>query len=261
MKEERVNQNTRYSYFYSRKTISQDKLIDDGDYSLDSVQGISGQNRVPGAPTWVSAISISPIALSPDAEIAAIGIEGGVIMIRTSPRQDVEMKVVPIAGAARTEAIMIDSSNEIYCAHSQPNNQGLLVSRVSPSDLKTKTLSLLGPVGNMITDTRPLKAPALKYKSHRAVSLVKSALRSICISHGRRIYSILTDEMTVQSSVTVDLPCRLIRAKIDRPPHEKHEGYGGAEPCCIVWAIGASYVGDGTTAGGFKTQIYKLGFD
>lgn len=262
LKEERVNQNVKYSYSYSRKRVVDDKLIDEIDYSLDEVQGISTQNRVPGAPAWVSANYVSPFALSPDGDTAAIGIEGGLILIKTRPRQDIEVKVIPIPGAERAEAITVDSYDEILCAHSQQNRRGLLVSYYRPGFEELKMITLPDVAIPTITDARPLKTPALQYKQHRAVSLLRVAASGLCVSCGKTIYAINTNQMVLKSSVDVDLPCRLVRAKIERPPYDmKYGGVGGAAPCHIVLAIGAFAASDGTTAENVKTKLYKLGFD
>ena len=259
MKEERVGQNTKYSYSYSRKKIAQDKLTDVADYSLDSVQGISAQSRVPNAPAWVPSAYIPPMSVSPDAEFAVIGIEGGLLVLDVL--REFRSYVLPIAGTGRAEAVLYGNFGEIFCAHSQANNQGLVVSYVLRDLKRQKSLTLPGAVTNMITDTRPLKTPALQYKAPRAVSIVDVLVGSFCVSHGRTIYAIKKNDLTVESSVTVDLPCRLIQVKNDRAPHGEHPIFGFAAPCYIALAIGSTYSGDGTNAGGFKTQLYRLGFE
>ncbi|HKR13828.1 MAG TPA: hypothetical protein VJT15_17315 [Pyrinomonadaceae bacterium] len=260
MKEEKVGQTTKYSYTYSRKKISQDKLVDVGDYSLDSVQGISTQNRVPNAPAWVSSVSAPPMSVSPDGEFALIGIDGGLLVLDVL--REFRSYVIPIAGTGRAEAVLFGNFGELFCVHSQANNQGVVVSYIFRSDLRRyKSLSLPGAVTNMITDTRPLKTPALQYKSHPAVSIADVLTGAFCVSNGRTIYSIKKNDLSVGSSVTVDLPCRLIQVKNDRAPHGQHPIFEWAKACYIVLAIGASYTGDGANAGGFKTQLYRLGFE
>ena len=251
----------KYSYSYVWKKLSQDKLIDVGSYNLDHFQQISSRNRVPRAPDWISSNSIPVMTMRSDGNGAAICVEGGIIVIDIDTRTDVSVRLAPIEGTGRAEAVMFERSGEIYCAHSDPNNQALLVSHVDGLNLLIKkTISLPGAVSNMITDSRPLPTPALQYKQHRAVSVVDAATGAICVSHGKTIYSIKKTDMSVESSVTVDLPCRIIQAKIDRAPHEEHP-FGGAAPCWIVSSIGSAYTGDGRNAGNFKTQLYRLGFE
>jgi hypothetical protein len=259
MKEERVGQDTRYSYSYVWKKLVQDKLIDVGSYSLDPFQQISTRNRVPRAPAWISSNSIPVMVLRPDGNGAAICVEGGIIVLDTE--RDVRVRLQPIAGTGRAEAVMFERTGDIYCAHSDLNNQALLVSYVDGLNLQIKkTISLPGAVSNMITDTKPLPSPALQYKQHRAVSFFDGAVGAICVSHGKTIYAITKNGLSIQSSVTVDLPCSLIQAKTDRAPHREHD-FSGAAPCWIVSAIGAAYNGDGRNAGNFKTQLYRVGFE
>lgn len=259
MKEEKVGQTSKYSYTYSRKKIAQDKLIDVADHSLDSVQGISTQNRVPNAPAWVPSTFIPPMSVSPDAEFAVIGIEGGLVVLDVL--REFRAYVVPIQGTGRAEAVLYSNTGEILCAHSQPNNQGLVLSYILRDMKRFKSLTLPGAVTNMITDTRSLKTPAVQYKQHRAVSIVDVLPGSFCVSHGKTIYAIKKNDLTVESSVTVDLPCRLIQVKNDRAPYGEHPIFGFAKPCYIVLAVGSTYNGDGSNAGGFKTQLYRLGFE
>jgi hypothetical protein len=259
MKEERVGQNTKYSYSYSRKRISQDKLVDVAEYSLDSVQGISTANRVPNAPAWVSSASVPLMSVSPDGEFVVIGVDGGLIVLDVL--REFRAYVLPIAGTGRAEAVLYGNFGELFCAHSQANNQGLIVSYIIKDLKRQKSLTLPGAVTNMITDTRPLKIPAVQYKSHRAVSIADVLIGSFCVSHGRTIYSINKNDLSVGSSATVDLPCRLIQVKNDRAPHGQHPLFEWAKPCNIALAIGSAYTGDGSNAGGFKTQLYRLGFE
>ncbi len=259
MKEERVGQNTKYSYSYSRKRISQDGLGNIAEYSLDAVPGISTQNRVPNAPAWVSSASVPLLSVSPDAEFAVIGVDGGLIVLDVL--REFRAYQVPIAGAGRAEAVLYGNFGEIFCAHSQENNQGLIVSYVLRDLKRKKSFTLPGAVTNMITDTRPLKTPAVQYKSHRAVSIVDVLIGAFCVSHGKTIYAINKSDLKVDSSITVDLPCRLIQVKLDRAPYGQHPFFEWAKPCYIALAIGSSYTGDGTKAGDFKTQLFRVGFE
>jgi hypothetical protein len=258
MKEEK--QKSKYSYFYSRKKISQDKLIDSGDYPLDSIPSAGPQNRIPGLPAWLSDSNSAPIAVQLNSEIVAICIKGGLINIDT--RKEFEPRVIPIDSAGRPEAIMFSSNGQIFCAHSHVNNQSLLVTRIGFDLQGNKSISLPGPVINMTTDTRQMEVPTLQTKNDRAVSLVEPAIGAICVSHGKTIYAINKSDMSVSGSVTVDLPCRIISAKYDRAPHERHPIFGGAAPCLIVYAVGATYTGSGgRPQSQWKTELYKLGFE
>jgi hypothetical protein len=261
LKEEKVNQNIKYNYSYSRKKISQDKLIDVANFSLNPLGSLGAQERVAGAPAWIASGYVPPMAVKLDAAIAVFCVEGGLIEIDVRGEL-LEVKRLKIEGAGRGEAVMYARDGQIFCAHSHINKQSLLVSSVELGGFNTTTVSLPGAVTNLANDTRPLKNPALRYKVHSAVSLYDGAPGAVFASHGKTIYYIQKDNMAVQSSVTVDLPCRLIRVKHDWPPHGTHPIWGAAQPCWIVDAIGCTYTGDGTKPDvSTRTDLYKLGFD
>ncbi len=251
----------KYNYFYSRKHVSQDRLIDDGNYPLDSLPSAGPQNRPPGIPAWLSDSNCAPMVVKLDATMAAICIKGGLLTIDT--RREFEPNVIRIESAGGPEAIMYASNGQIFCAHSHVNEQSLLVTRIGfTSSDGNKSISLPGPVVYMNRDTRQLEAPTLQTKDVRAVSMLEPAVGAICVSHGKNIYLIKKENMSVEASVTVDLPCRLIRVKHEWPPHGRHEIFGGAAPCWIVYAIGADYAGSGgRPQSRWKTELYKLGFD
>jgi hypothetical protein len=257
MKEERPG---KYSYFYSRKHISQDRLIDDGDYVLDSIQSAGPQNRSPGIPAWLSDSNCAPMVVALDGQIVVFCIKGGVLTIDT--RREFEARVIQLESTGIPEAIMYATNGQIFCAHSSADNKSLLVSRIgfTPSEAN-KTISLPGAVTHMTMDTRQPEAPTLTTKDVRAVSMLEPAVGAICVSHGKNIYLIKKEDMSVSASVTVDLPCRLIRVKHEWSPYGKYEGFGGAAPCWIVYAIGATYTGSGDRPQSrWKTELYKLGF-
>lgn len=258
LKEERVNQNTKYSYSYRRVKVSQDKLVDVGNCSLDSVQGLSTQNSVPGAPAWIPNGYVPPMAVKVDAGIVAFCVDGGVIELDVRA-QPIDVRPIRIEGAGRGEAVMYTANGQLFCAHSHTNNKSLLVTDIELGGTQPTSVSLPGAVINMTTDTRPLKNPALRYNAHRAVSLVDGG-QALFLSHGTTIYYLNKNDMSVASSVTVDLPCRILRVRTDWPPHGQHPMWGGAQPSLIVDAIGCTYKGDGAKGEG-RTDLYKLGFD
>ncbi len=130
----------------------------------------------------------------------------------------------------------------------------------TPRRVEKKTVTIPGPVVDMATDTRAFKTPALTYKQHRAVSLAAPGYDSLFVTHGRTIYHLNKDNLTVRESMTVDLPCRFLQVRFGKPPGDSHLRYGGPDSGWMVWAIGASYTGDGTRVDQYKTEIYKTFF-
>jgi hypothetical protein len=139
----------------------------------------------------------------------------------------------------------------IYCAHSQSDNKGLKISRVRVNNLQEKPLTLVLPsdeaVSDLTSDTRGAGTPGALYKRPRAASLIMSLdPKFLFVSQGKSILQIDTNSMTVRRTLAVELPCRLIHVT------------QGPNRCWLVYAIGSTYNGNGSNAGEFKTQLYKL---
>jgi len=226
--------------------------------SMDSFVGFVTTNRVAGAPRWVSPSTISPSAPQSHTGTWALCIEGGFVHIQ--PRPSLKIQEVRIEGAGREEAVLFDNNTALlYCAHSSPNNDGLVITRISTNNFQDKkSLTLPGAVVNMATDTRPFKTPALQYQQYRAVSLAAPGYDVLFVAHGNKIYQLNKNDLTVIRIETVELPCRFVQARWGQPQGSGRNS--GVDYCWVVWAVGATYKGDGTKVDEYKSQLYKLAF-
>lgn len=235
---------------------------------LDDVRGLREENRMPGYPSWVPPF-MSPMALSPSpvsitgrrGREAAICVNGGLFVV--GDRGD-NIRTLLLQSPGREEAIVFGREGlEIYCAHSQGDNQGLRITRVDNKTLKqTHTLSLPRGEGvaDLTTDTRQRKPHDL-FKASRSASMVLHADgKWLFVSHGRSIFKVEAPTLTLRDTYKVDLPCRLFHVGWGKPTQDVHPVYGTARSCTLLYAIGASYTGDGMTAkdNQFKTQLYKI---
>ena len=221
--------------------------------SLDAVRGLRDQNRIPGAPTWVSPSTISPIAVSPLNEASgrrvAVCIEGGMMLIATRSEK---IEVVSFESAGREEDVVFDDRGEwLYCLHSQSNNQGLALSRVRLSSLKEKQTVLLPsnePLGALLSETPTGGNTGVPPRQIRAASLLFSqSPDSLFVSQGRTIMRVDPESLAVRRTLAVDLPCQVVLAT-------RGSDYSG----WLLYAVGAAYKGDGKSAGEFQTRLYKL---
>ena len=249
MKEERANQGVKYAYRFEKGYFGHRGLASTRELSLDTLKGYNERNRVAGAPAWVSSLTISPMTTYRGIH-TAICIEGGLIL--ADHLLEYKITEVRLEGTGRQEAVTYEPHYEVFfCAHSQPDNQGLIITRVdrkNPQD--RKTLTLPGPVVNMATDTRPFNTPALAYKAHRAVSLAIGAHDGLFVTHGKNIYYMDSQKMTIRRTITVDLPCRILQV-----------WYGPSGTQDATWSVivlGATYTGDGTKVDQYKTELYKF---
>ncbi|HEX6716021.1 MAG TPA: hypothetical protein VF088_02855, partial [Pyrinomonadaceae bacterium] len=129
---------------------------------LDNVRSVNQQPAIPGAPPWVP-LSVSPMALSPSPvsttgeriREVAICISGGVFVVGNNANS---IRSLALQSAGREEAVVFGrDGSEIYCAHSQGENEGLRISRIDNKAWKqTHSLSLPRGEGvaNLTTDTR-----------------------------------------------------------------------------------------------------------
>jgi hypothetical protein len=235
---------------------------------LDDVRGFNQQPAIPGAPFWVPA-SMIPMALSPSpvsprgvrVREVAICISGGVFVVGNDAQS---IRTLALQSTGREEAVVFGRDGlEIYCVHSQGNNEGLRISRVDNKTWKqTHTLSLPRGEGvaDLTTDTRQRK-PQDRDKISRSTSIVLSGDgKWIFVSHGRSVFRIEAATLTLRDTYKVDLPCRLFYVGWGRPTSESHPLFGAPSSCTLVYALGASYTGDGATPkdNQFKTQLYKI---
>jgi hypothetical protein len=209
-------------------------------------------------------MALSPSAVSPRNERvreAAICISGGVFVVGNDANS---IRTPALQSTGREEAVVFGRDGlEIYCAHSQGDNEGLRISRV---DNKTwnQTHTLLLPrgegVANLTTDTRQ-RRPQDFDKASRSASIVLSADgKWIFVSHGQSIFKVEAATLTLRDTHKIDLPCRLIYVGRGRPTPDMHPVWGAPSSCTLLYALGASYTGDGMTPkdNQYKTQLYKI---
>jgi hypothetical protein len=235
---------------------------------LDDVRGFNQQPFVPGAPFWVPR-SVLPIALSPSpvsprgdrVREVAICISGGVFVVGNDAQG---IRTLALQSARQEEAVVFGRDGaEIYCAHSQADNEGLRISRIDNKSWKqTHSLSLPRGEGvaNLTTDTRQ-RRPADRDKASRSASMVRSLDgKWLFVSHGRSIFKVEPATLTLRDTFKVDLPCRLFEVGWGKPTTESHPLYGAPSSCTLLYALGASYTGDGSPVNDnqFKTHLYKI---
>lgn len=255
--------------FIARNNSGPQKIIagNSRDVSLDAVKGFREQNKMGGFPAWVSSKTVSPIAVStsivsPGGERVrevAVGIDGGLFVVGSSDRT---IRVLALESAGREEEIVFGRDGKtIYTLHSQGDNQGLRVSRVDNQTWKQThglTLPRGEEVADLLTDTRQ-RTPGTPYKNHRAISMVIGRDEKLLfVSHGRSIFQIDVAKMELRATFKVELPCRVFHVWHGKPTEASHGIYGNPLSCTLLYAIGASYRGDGLQSGGSKTQLYKL---
>jgi len=255
--------------FIARRNSGQQEIMAGNirEISLDAVKGFREQNKMGGYPAWVSSKSVSPIALStsnvsPQGERVrevAVAIDGGLFTVGSAERT---IRVLALESAGREEEIVWGRDGKtIYCLHSQGDTQGLRVSRVDNHAWK-QTHGLTLPrgegVADLLTDTRQ-RTPGTPYKNHRSISMAISRDEKLLfVSHGRSIFQIDIAKMELRQTFTVELPCRVFHVWYGKPTEGSHGVYGTPLSCTLLYAIGASYRGDGFQNRDSKTQLYKL---
>lgn len=234
---------------------------------LDTVKGFREQNRMTGFPPWVSSKTVSPMALSTSnvspggdrVREAAVCIDGGLFVVGFSDRP---IRALALESAGREEDVVFGREGKsIYCLHSQGDNQGLRVSRVDNHAWK-QTHGLALPRGEGVADlTTDSRQPisGTPYKNQRSTSMVISRDEKwLFVSHGRSIFKIDVAKMELRDTYKMELPCRVFHVWWGKPTEGSHAVYGTPSSCTLLYAIGASYRGDGVQAREFKTQLYKL---
>ena len=248
---------------------------------LDDVRGFNQQPAIPGAPPWVP-LSTSPIALSTSAvspkgeriREVAVCVKGGVFVVGNAPgggfggggfgdRNDAEaIRFLALQSTGQEEAVVFGrDGSEIYCAHSQSDNEGLRISRVDNKAFKqTHSLSLPRGEGvaNLTTDTRQ-RRPQDRDKVSRSASIVLGADgKWLFVSHGRSVFKVEAATLTLRETYKVDLPCRPFHVGWGKPTQDSHPLYGSPSSTTLLYGLGASYTGDGSTANQYKTHLYKI---
>lgn len=256
--------------FIARSNSGPQKIIagNSREVSLDAVKGFREQNKMAGFPAWVSSKTVSPMAVStslvaPGGERVkevAVGIDGGLFVVGSSDRT---IRVLALESAGREEEVVFGREGKsIYCLHSQGDNQGLRVSRVDNHAWK-QTHGLTLPrgegVADLLTDTKQ-RTPGTPYKNHRSISMVISRdEKMLFVSHGQSIFQIDVAKMELRRTFKVELPCRVFHVWFGKPTEGSHGVYGSPSSCTLLYAIGASYRGDGFGENrNSKTQLYKL---
>ncbi len=235
--------------------------------SLDTVKGFREQNRMAGYPAWVSSRTVSPMALSTSIVApggdrireVAVCIDGGLFVVGKS---DKPIRELALESAGREEGIVFGREGKsIYCLHSQGENQGLRLSRVDNVTWKqTHGLSLPRGEGvaDLATDTRQ-RHVGTSYKNYRSASIAISLDEKLLfVSHGRSIFKIDVAKMELRGTFKTELPCRVFHVWWGKPTEGSHGVYGTPSSCTLLYAIGASYNGDGRNSKDFKTHLYKL---
>jgi hypothetical protein len=272
MKQEGANAKYTFRGKNISKNTSGPRKISTGNgrtISLDAVKGFRDQNKIPGSPAWVSSKTVSPMAVSPvnvsprgerDTEVA-VCIDGGLFVIGSTEQS---IRTLALDGAHREEDIVFGREGKhIYCLHSESDGIGLRVTRVDNTTWKqTHSLSLqTGPekAPDLTTDTRQQR-PAGIYKSQRAISMVCSLDgKLLFVSHGRTIFKIDAATMSVIGVHKMELPCRVFHVWGGKPSLESHPFYGTPTSCTLLYAIGATYKGNGFDGREFQTHLYKIG--
>ena len=276
MKQDRVStQNIIFHYILGSKFITKatsgPRKITWGDVSdipLDAVKGFRDQIKMPSSPSWVSSLTVSPIAVSPAVvsprgervKEVAICIDGGLFLVGKTDR---DIRSLKLESVGREEDLVFGGAGRtIYCLHSSMDTQTLRVSRVDNQTWKqTGSISLPRGEGvaDLTTDARR-REPGMLYKNQRSASIVRTSDEKLLfVSHGKSIFKIDAATMTLRDTYTMELPCRVFHVWYGKPESGVHPVYGGPSSCILLYAIGASYRGDGMKAKEFKTQIYKIG--
>ena len=277
MKQDRPNtQDSQFHYLLGLKFIgksssatSKISSMDVYNVLLDSVPGFRDQNRLPGSPAWVSSLTVSPMAVSTSpvsprggrVKEVAICIDGGLFLVAGSMERNI--LTLKLESVGREEDIVFGREGKtIYCLHSRTDNQGLRVSRVDNQTFKQTGSVSLPPgegVADLTKDIRSRETGKL-YKNQRSTSMVRTFDEKLLfVSHGKSIFKIDLATMTLRDTYTMELPCRVFHVSTGKPDSGRHPVYGSPDSCILLYAIGASYKGDGRFANEFKTQMYKIG--
>ncbi|HEX3558236.1 MAG TPA: hypothetical protein VHU19_03480, partial [Pyrinomonadaceae bacterium] len=204
-------------------------------------------------------VSVPPLAVSPDGKTVAVCDQGGLLVIEVPDKKVQAVR----PGNLREPAHVVFSPDGqwIYCVHMTRSigvnprravaGRDITITRVRVGRLNERqTIALPNVEGNfsVTASTRKSFAARASYKEEVALTLaVSSDNKSLFVSAGTSIMKIATDSFTLQPwRATVELPCRLIFVK-----------KAGAS-AYTVYALGSSYVGDGTSVDEYKTHLYAI---
>jgi hypothetical protein len=236
--------------------------------SLDAVKGFREQNKVAGSPAWVSSKTISPIAVSPSivspggerGREVAVCIDGGLFVVGNTEQST---RTLALESAGREEDIVFGrDGTHIYCLHSE-SDTALRLSRVDNKTWKqTHSVALKTDqkAPDLTTDNRQQRPPGI-YRAQRSISMVRTLDdKFIFVSHGRTIFKISAATMTLIDTYKMEMPCRVFHVWAGQPSFGSDPTYGSPSSCILLYAIGATYTGNGFEAGkDFKTNLYKIG--
>lgn len=203
-------------------------------------------------------VGIPPLAVSPDGKTVALCDSGGLLVI------DVPNKKVQTVRPGLRSPASVAFSNDgqwIYCLHMTSafavnprravNGRDISLTRIHMSRLnQAQGIGLPNVESNFsITgNTRQSFRVNESSKEQAALTLVVSPDdRYLFVSAGTSIMRIAIDSFTLQPwRASVELPCRLITVK-----------KAGAN-AYTVYALGSTYVGDGTKVDEYKTHLYAI---
>ncbi|MGA9768047.1 MAG: hypothetical protein WBV94_03340 [Blastocatellia bacterium] len=222
---------------------------------LDSVPGTQG-GRFDVNPAWVTAYEDfqHPMAVSPNGDKVAIGIEGGFILTDVSSGRS---EVVRLDGTMRAEDVVFAYDGYyVYFAHTASEGDGVLVYRIRVSNLRDTDAVLIDPGEGSVNLSRG-RTPEALFKYPRAISLaVEPGVSRVFVSYGRTIRQILSG-VTMEVlpwQETVELPCRLFQAKLG-PGYQRQNQQ---RPTRLIYAVGAKYVSNEENVETSETHLYVL---
>jgi hypothetical protein len=197
-------------------------------------------------------VGFLPLAVSPDGKTVVIGDKAGMLFIDVPSRRVEAFRNYELRDPV--DVVFSPDGRWVFAAHAEcslgPNPRrvvfasDLTVTRVTVGRInesqRVRLPNVSGDFGltAMTNQTIPQGGTS---KEQVALSLaVAPDVRSLFVSCGKTIRKYGTDPMALQPwSAEVEQPCRLI---------------GAARG--MVYALGSTYVGDGTRADEYKTQLY-----
>ena len=208
-------------------------------------------------------VSVPPLAVSDDGRTAAMADQGGLLLIdmrvAVNARKAQSVRIPNTRGPAHV--VFSNDGSWVYCAHVTRVMSGggprravagrdITVSRVNVGQLTMQTLALPNVEGSfaLTGNTRQSFSSSTTYKEEVALSLAVSPDdKNLFVSAGTSIMKIALDTFTLHPwRASVELPCRLVGVT-----------KAGAN-AYTVYALGSSYVGDGTKVDEYKTHLYAV---
>lgn len=216
------------------------------------------REQIPIQPTLYGNV-IPTLAVSPDGRTAALCDSGGLTVVDVPSKTAQSFR----PGNLRDPGHVVFSPDGrwMYCVHFSSSfsvnprriipSGNITVTRVRVGNLNERqSVSLPNVEGSFsITgSTRTSFGVNVSYKEQVALTLAVSPdNRFLFVSAGSRIMKIATDSFTLHEwSTNTELPSRLVCVKQAGPS------------AYTVYALGSSYVGDGTKVDEYKTHLYFL---